>query len=51
MPQTHNFIKKETPIKLFSGEFCEIFKNTYFVEHLGMTTSDSLRKQVLVEVL
>ena len=24
---------KETLVQLFSSEFCEIFKNTYFVEH------------------
>ena len=24
----------ETPIQVFSYEFCEIFKNTYFGEHL-----------------
>ena len=25
-----NFVKKETPAEVFSCEFCEIFKNTYF---------------------
>ena len=25
---------KETPAQVFSCEFCEIFKNTYFLEHL-----------------
>ena len=25
-----NFIKKETLVKVFSCEFCEIFKNTFF---------------------
>ena len=29
-----NFIKKETLALLFSCEFCEISKNTYFKEHL-----------------
>ena len=33
-PQTCNFIKKETPTRVFSCEFFEIFKNTYFVEYL-----------------
>ena len=28
-----NFIKK-TPTQVFSCEYCEIFKNTYFEEHL-----------------
>ena len=25
---------KETPTEVFSPEYCEIFKNTYFEEHL-----------------
>ena len=29
-----NFIKKETPTQVFSCEFCEISKNTFFTEHL-----------------
>ena len=32
--KTCNFIKKETQRKVFSCEFCEIFKNTFFIEHL-----------------
>ena len=28
-----NFIEKETPAQVFSCEFCEIFKNTFFIEH------------------
>ena len=31
--------KKEAPTQLFSCEYCEIFKNTYFQEHLRMTAS------------
>ena len=27
-------MKKEIPAQVFSCEFCEIFKNTYFVERL-----------------
>ena len=40
-----NFIKKETPTQLFSYEFCEIFKNTIFIEHLRwlFLTSVALR--------
>ena len=34
-----NFIKKETLVQVFSCEFCEIFKNTYFEEHLRTTAS------------
>ena len=28
-----NFIKKEALGQVFSYEFCEIFKNTFFMEH------------------
>ena len=31
---------KETPAPAFSSEFCKIFRNTYFVEHLLTVTSD-----------
>ena len=27
---------------MFSREFCELFKNTYFVEDLGMARSETL---------
>ena len=27
-------VRKETPTQVFSCEYCEIFKNTYFEEHL-----------------
>ena len=29
-----NFIKKETLAEVFSWEFCEISKKTFFTEHL-----------------
>ena len=32
-----HFIKKETLAQVFVYEFCEIFKNIYFVEHLQTT--------------
>ena len=32
-------LKKETPTLVFSCETCEIFKDTYFEEHLRTTTS------------
>ena len=41
MPQAHNFIKKETLAQLFSCEFCEISKNTFFIEQLWTTASKS----------
>ena len=30
MTQGYNFIKKVTSTQVFSCEFCEIFKNTFF---------------------
>ena len=35
----HKVYKKETPTQVFSSEYCEIFKKTYFEEHLGKTAS------------
>ena len=29
-----NFVEKETLAQVFSCDFCEIFKNTYFIKHL-----------------
>ena len=52
LPQTCNFIKKETLAQVFSCEFCEISKKTLFTEHLresasqGKTFSDSNDKSV-----
>ena len=34
-----NFMKKETPVQMFSSEFCEISKDTYFVENLRTAVS------------
>ena len=31
--------KKDTPIQVFSGEFCKIYKITFFTEHLCATAS------------
>ena len=33
-------IKKETMAQVFSCEFCEMFKNTFFTGHLLATTSE-----------
>ena len=30
----YSFIRKETPTQPFSCEFCEIFKNTFSIEHI-----------------
>ena len=35
-----NFIKKEALAQVFSFDFCEISKNTFFTEHLRTTASD-----------
>ena len=37
--QACNFIKKETLAQMLSCEFCVIFKNTFFTEHLWTTAS------------
>ena len=36
-----NFIKKGTPTKVFSCDFCEIFQDSFSAEHLRTTVSDS----------
>ena len=38
-----NFIKKEALAQVFSCEFCEIFKNTFFTEHFWATVSVSIQ--------
>ena len=38
-PEACSFFKKETLAQVFSCDFCEIFKNTFFTEHLLMTAS------------
>ena len=39
------FIKKETLAQVFSCEFCEITKNTFFTEHLWTTASNYFYKK------
>ena len=36
-----NFILKGTPTQVLSCEFCELFKNTYFVEDLWIAASET----------
>ena len=36
----YNFIKKETLAQVFSCEFWEIFKSTFFTEHLRETATE-----------
>ena len=38
------FFKKQTLVQVFSCEFCEIFKNTYFEKQLRTTVSGSILK-------
>ena len=40
--ETCNFIKKQTLAKVFSCEFYEIFKNTFFTEHLPVTAPGAI---------
>ena len=35
--QKKDLIKKEALAQVFSCEFCEIFKNTFFTEHVWAT--------------
>ena len=39
LPEACNFIKRETLAQVFSCEFCEISKTTFFTQHLRTTAS------------
>ena len=41
---------KKTPAQVFSCEFCEISKNTFFTEHLWTTASVSNRKCAKIQL-
>ena len=43
---TWNFTKTETPTQLFYCEFCEIFKNTFFIKHLRWLLLTNLSHQL-----
>ena len=45
--QACNFIKKETLAKVFSCEFCEISKNTFFTEHLWVAASEFVTDRLI----
>ena len=47
MPQACNFIKKETLAQLFSYDFCEISKNTIFIEHCWTTASKFVTEMLI----
>ena len=34
LPQDLQFYLKKTPTQVFSCDYCEIFKSTFFIEHL-----------------
>ena len=34
LPEAWSFIKKEAQAQLFSCEFCEVAKNTFYIENL-----------------
>ena len=40
-----NITEKETPAQVFSCEFGEIFKNTFFTEHFWVTASVVMDRQ------
>ena len=42
-----NFIKKEALVQLFSCEFCEISKNTFFTEYLWTTASKEFKTSII----
>ena len=44
-----NFIKTETLTQVFSCEFSEIFKNTFFTEHVWAT--DSIKLLIYTETI
>ena len=49
--QACNFIKKETLAQVFSCEFCKIFKNTFFTEHILATASAHVMNLLLFLIL
>ena len=38
--QACNFVKKEALAQVFSCDFCEVFRNTFFTEHLWTTATE-----------
>ena len=38
-PEAYNFIEKETLAQLFPSEFYQIFKHSFFTEHIRVTAS------------
>ena len=42
-----DFVKKETPIHVFSCEYFEIFQNTYFKERLPTSASSCYKRNIM----
>ena len=42
-------LEKETPVHVFSCDFCEIFKNVFFIEHLRANASGLITASTLLE--
>ena len=47
----YNFFKKEALAQGFSCQFCEIFKNTFFTEHLSTTASSIDFREIQMNTL
>ena len=48
LPKACNFIKKKSLAQVFSCEFCEMSKKTYFIEH-PLTTASGMRGTAVSE--
>ena len=44
-PESEFLYNKVLPTQVFSGEYCKIFKNTYFEEHLRTAASECRLQQ------
>ena len=43
LPQAWNFIKKDSLAQVFSCEFCEIYKNTFFYRRPPVAASECMK--------
>ena len=46
-----NVITNETPVQVFSSQFCEMFKNALFIEYLCGVLRTSLEKQQKAKII
>ena len=49
LPEICIFIKKETQAQMFSCKLWEIFKNTFFTEHIQVTDAVFKKKMIVLE--